>query len=96
MTSCIGDKSFDIELIIDAVLELDIDFVRIQIRPTLLHSLVVHILQHLELVFRTSADGSQRNRNGQTDHACVRNPHPHGVLQDVGTQPHLYLLGQAT
>ncbi len=86
---------FDVELLLDVLLERYGDALLIDVAPSALHGLGRGVAQHFELVLRAADERAQRDGDGQADHSRAGNAHAHGVLEDVGREPCGDLLGRA-
>ena len=82
----------DEELIRVFLLQLDVYPVLVDKAFPLFYSLFGAVVQHLQLQFRPADKCTQGNGNGQSDHSRSRDAHPHGILQDIGTQAQVDLL----
>ena len=82
----------DIKLIAFPLLKADSDTVLTDKPFPFVQCLRRHVFQHFQLIVALADECSQRDGDGQSDHACAWYSHTHGILQDVGTQQGLYLL----
>ena len=81
-------SDLDIEFLGDILFEIDVDMIALDIFLSLLEDVRCQVAQHLQLVFAFSAERTERNGNGQSDHTRTGNTHSHRVFQHVGTQQH--------
>ena len=61
-----------------------------------LHVIGRYVTQHLQLIVTLAYERTQCHGNGESHHVGARNAHPHGILQDIGTEQHVNLLGLHT
>ena len=78
----------DIEFLGDILFEIDVDMIALDIFLPLLEDVRCQVAQHLQLVFAFSAERTERNGYGQTDHPRTGDAYSHRVFQHVGTQQH--------
>ena len=86
----------DEELVGVFFLQLDVYPILIDKAFPLFYSLLVAVVQHFQLQFRPADKRTQGNGNGQSDHSRSRDAHPHGILQDIGAESQINLLGFPT
>ena len=86
----------NIELLRNPLFQANLNPLFFDEKASFSHRLGSAIAQHLQLVGRLTNQGAQGDGDGQTNHTRARNPHPHGVLQDVRTEAHVNLLRTAT
>ena len=77
----------DIEFLGNALFQGDVDPPLLDKALTPLDGLRIRILQHFELILRSSDQSAQSDRDRQSDHARSGNSHSHRIFQYVGTQP---------
>ena len=75
--------NLDVELLLDALLEVYADALLIDKAATLLYRCLVSILQHLELILRLADQSTECHCDGETCHACARDTYAHSVLKNV-------------
>ena len=69
------------------IFKYDVNAVLGNVLPALDHRLTRTIAENFKPQLRPTDECTQRNGDGQSDHACTGDAHPHGVLQDISTQP---------
>ena len=82
------DLRFDIEFLGDTLLQGDGDAFFVDHPPTVLDGFGCDVAQHLQLVLRASDRCPECHGDRKSDHPRAGDPDAHGVLEDVGAQPH--------
>ena len=80
------DDDFDVELLSDASLELDVDAPFVDEALASLERLWGEILQHLELILAATDECAQGDGDGQAGHASAGYADAHSVLEDIGAE----------
>ena len=80
---------FDVEFLCYILLERDVDAFFSDVSLTFFYMLWSGVLEHFELVFTLSDDGSKRYCYRKARHTCSRNAYAHCVFQHVSTEKHV-------